>query len=122
MTADVFETTLPQADVAVPLRVVRDASGELHLGSSDNGSVVEHVLVYGLGEDADAADEFADELRSVGTGGTAAVTCGWNDYVAAIGPRTTELRLLGGEPVSVPTRDLHDVVVLYARFLRDTGA
>ena len=122
MTVGVFETSLAAADASLSLRIVRDGTGELHLGSPDDSSVIEQLFVYGLGEDADAADEFAHDLRAVGTGDIAGLECGWNDYAAAIGPVVTELRLLGGERVSVQTRDLHDAVVQYARFLRDIGA
>ena len=125
MTTHAFEAKLVQGGTPTTVRVSRDDSGELHLGSPEATSLLEQLLVYDLGEDADEATGLAEELQAVGTGRAHARTRAWNLVRLDIGPVTSELRLQlpdADQPVAVITRELHDVVRAYAQFLEATEA
>ena len=120
MATDSFEATIDLGGEPVTVRVTRDATGELHLGSPDDTSVVEELLVYDLGDDADDAAGLARLLREVGTGATEPAVRAWNVTRLDVGPVTSELRLQlpdVDQPVQVATRELHDLVARYAEFL-----
>lgn len=123
VTTAAYDATITADGEIVPIRVTRDSSGELHLGTPDAVSVVEELLVYDLGDDLDEGVSLADELRAIGTGRAPARTRAWNLVRVDIGPAETSLRLQldgAGAPMVVTTRELHDVVSRFVAFLRDT--
>jgi hypothetical protein len=115
-----FEARITLDGAPVTVRVARDASGELHLGSPDDTSVVEELLVYDIGEDAGDVRQLAQLLRAISAGDEAPTTRAWNVTRLDAGPGTSQLRLqLDGAdaPAQVATRDLHDLLVRFAGFL-----
>lgn len=124
MTVPAFERTIHLGGVPTSVRVTRDADGELHLGSPEATSIVEELLVYDLGEDLEEHDRLVGELRAVGTGASAAIRRPFSTVRVDVEPVTSTLRLqLPGadQPVPVATRDLHDLLVDFRRFLDATA-
>jgi hypothetical protein len=120
MTSMAFERTIRLAGTETAVRVTRDSSGELHLGSPDATSIVEELLVYDLGEDLEEYDRLLGELRAVGTGATAAMTRPFSGVRVELEPVVSRLRLQlpdADEPVEVATRDLHDLLAAFREFL-----
>lgn len=119
-----LELQLVQGGIPTSVRVTRDESGELHLGSPESTSLVEQLLVYDLGDDVDACTSLAQELRAIGTGAASPRTRAWNLVRLAIGPAESGMQLQiegAGQPMSVATRDLHDAVIRYRDFLVATA-
>lgn len=117
---DTFESNIVLGGVPVTVCVSRAADGELHVGSSDDTSVLEELLVYDLGDDVEDVIELARQLRAIGTGAAEPAVRAWNVTRIDAGPVASQLRLQlpdAGAPVEVVTLDLHDLLVRFAAFL-----
>jgi hypothetical protein len=115
-----FERSITLAGRLATVRVTRDETGELFIGSRDATPIVEELLVYDLGEDVGECDRLIEELRAVGTGASAASTRPFNSIRVELEPVTSRLRMQvagADSPVEVPTRELHDLVAAFREFL-----
>lgn len=124
MTAMDFERSITLAGHPATVRVTRDETGELFLGSRDATPIVEELLVYDLGEDIAEYDRLIAELRAVGTGAAVASTRPFNTVRVELEPVSSRLRMQlpdADMPVAVGTRELHDLLTAFREFLVATS-